>query len=236
MTASRELDIIVWDKSNHAALFESGRFAIVSPKSVIGVVEVKTTLDGGEAADAAVKIRSAKELLPPDARTPMFGAIFGYKTASTFDSLLRGVQTGVGTTERDLLSRLAPDMVVTLDRPLLSVAGSVRLVVSGQPTEIPVLVNYVPTVTGPEGRTENLGPMSLLAQLLFGIDHFWVREQSVAEALITDAPDVVQGVAAQYSGFGRGEPLIWTLGVLTPDEEVRMNEVMRLWGESLASQ
>src|SRR5207249_650299 len=43
MERSRQLDVVVWDKSNHAPLFESGRFAIVSPRSVVGVIEVKST-------------------------------------------------------------------------------------------------------------------------------------------------------------------------------------------------
>ena len=45
---SRQLDVIVWDAQEHAALLEEGELVVLAPEAVAAIIEVKTTLDARE--------------------------------------------------------------------------------------------------------------------------------------------------------------------------------------------
>ena len=49
---SRQLDIVVWDAQEHAALLEEGEFAVLELEAVAAVIEVKATLTPAKLSDA----------------------------------------------------------------------------------------------------------------------------------------------------------------------------------------
>jgi hypothetical protein len=55
---SKQIDILVWDSSRHAAVFQAGEFVIVPPESVIAAVSVKTSLGKAELEDALTNLNS----------------------------------------------------------------------------------------------------------------------------------------------------------------------------------
>jgi hypothetical protein len=74
---SNQIDILVIDEYEAAAyIYQEGDFAIVRPRSVVAVLEVKTKLDGGQFDNALSNIASVKRLTEnPEA---ICGMIFGY--------------------------------------------------------------------------------------------------------------------------------------------------------------
>lgn len=74
---SRQLDIMIIDENYAAAyIFQEGDFAIVSPKAVTAVIEVKTTLNASDFETAVKNVHSAKNVM--DDPTSLTGIIFGY--------------------------------------------------------------------------------------------------------------------------------------------------------------
>ena len=74
---SNQIDIMIIDEYEASAyIYQEGDFAIVRPRSVVSVLEVKTQLRSGEFDDALGNIASAKRLA--DNPDQICGMVFGY--------------------------------------------------------------------------------------------------------------------------------------------------------------
>ena len=80
----RQLDVLIYDRIDHAPLFREGNLVVVDATAVRGVIEVKSVLTHGE-------LRSALEILQsidPDNGPPLFKGIFAYSTEMSSTSIL----------------------------------------------------------------------------------------------------------------------------------------------------
>ena len=55
---SRQLDILIWDATNHAAVFRTSDFVIVPPEAVVAAISVKSGLDSPAISDAMANLGS----------------------------------------------------------------------------------------------------------------------------------------------------------------------------------
>jgi len=62
MENSRQLDIIIWHKDAHSAVYDAGQFVIVPPESVIAVISVKSTMTLSELKGSLENIMSVVPL------------------------------------------------------------------------------------------------------------------------------------------------------------------------------
>lgn len=86
---SKQIDILIWDSSRHAAVFQAGEFVIVPPESVIAAISVKTSLAKSELEDALKNLdsvvpldlafRSAVNEKGESIHRPILKAIVAYK-------------------------------------------------------------------------------------------------------------------------------------------------------------
>lgn len=86
-SVSKQIDIMIIDENTPAAyLFQEGDFAVVMPDAVLGMIEVKTTLNNQEFKTAIENISSAKNLY----KYPMhfLGILFGYQGSPASDDTL----------------------------------------------------------------------------------------------------------------------------------------------------
>jgi hypothetical protein len=78
---SKQIDILIIDENVPAAyIFQEGDFAVVTPKAVVAVMEVKTTLTPTEFESALRNIASAKQF--SEFHVDIAGIIFGYQKDS----------------------------------------------------------------------------------------------------------------------------------------------------------
>lgn len=84
---SKQIDIMIVDENEPAAyIFQEGDFAVVLPKAVVTVLEVKTSLDKASFRDSVLNIKAAKELFELPAQ--LTGIIFGYRSSLPSDKNL----------------------------------------------------------------------------------------------------------------------------------------------------
>lgn len=71
---SSQIDIILYDKSKSAEVLKKGNFVIVLKQSVLGIIEVKTTLKSSEMEGVIDKLCEEKAKISPK----IFAGLFGY--------------------------------------------------------------------------------------------------------------------------------------------------------------
>ena len=79
--ASSQIDIILYDKSKNAEVLKKGNFVIVLKQSVLGIIEVKTTLRSGEMKGIIDKLCENKAKIDfgkNDKNKFIFVGLFGY--------------------------------------------------------------------------------------------------------------------------------------------------------------
>jgi hypothetical protein len=78
---SKQMDVIIHDSHNYAPLFRSGEFVIVLPQAVVGVIEVKKTLDTSKLDEALDNLAHANAILSHARKTleGIFCGIFAFR-------------------------------------------------------------------------------------------------------------------------------------------------------------
>jgi hypothetical protein len=111
-TASRQLDVVVFDQLQFAPLYRDGDLVIVSPDSVHVVVEVKSNLDSSALGEAFTNIDSVKALNPN-----VRGVVFGFESATsdTFRDHLPAKKAAHGTRGPDQILCLGRKLFISLD-------------------------------------------------------------------------------------------------------------------------
>ena len=82
---SRQADIILYDKYHYQNMFGFSSIGLFPIEVVLGVIEVKTTLDEDQLHSAIRNLQSIQSLMPD---RPMFLSVFSYKTKTPFISTL----------------------------------------------------------------------------------------------------------------------------------------------------
>ena len=99
---SKQIDILVWDSSRHAAVYRTREFVIVPPEAVIAAISVKTSLGHDELVDSLENLLSLTPLelmyrsaLDPESGIPVFRPItkivLSYEGPSNLDNALNTV-------------------------------------------------------------------------------------------------------------------------------------------------
>lgn len=78
---STQIDIIIYD-SKYPLMFEQGDFVIVPSESVIGIVEVKSSLDVSKAKIAAEKAAENRRIMDKT----IFNGIFAFDSEVNFNN------------------------------------------------------------------------------------------------------------------------------------------------------
>jgi hypothetical protein len=71
----RQLDILIYDQVDYAPLFRAGNLVVVPPEAVRALIEVKSTLDSSELADALTQLSGPHWI---NDHPPIFRGIFAY--------------------------------------------------------------------------------------------------------------------------------------------------------------
>jgi hypothetical protein len=225
---SPQIDVLVWDQQSHGPLLQVGRFVIVPPEAVLGVIEVKSSLAGDNMRDAANNIVAAKRIVRRGRTVPVFGGIFGYRTEASRDHIVNCIRDALGNVTLPELAAFGPDMVVGMDAPAMTAIGFVG------PTEIAVYINRVPVLPDPaaeagDNRTVNLAPEVLLVALLHFGDHFFVRCEPTDQANLAAAPMQVRLMDELQRDFPLVTPAIVGVGPLNEADRERVEVVRRQW-------
>ncbi len=84
---SKQIDLMIIDENAPAAyIFQEGDFAVVIPKAVVAVMEIKTVLDASGFDQAIENISSAKSLM--DFPVNLTGIVFGFDGTDPSDETL----------------------------------------------------------------------------------------------------------------------------------------------------
>jgi hypothetical protein len=101
---SKQIDILVWDSSRHAAVYRTREFVILPPEAVIAAISVKTSLGHAELVNSLENLLSLTPLelmyrsaLDPESGIPVFHPItkivLSYEGPSNLDEALNTVGT-----------------------------------------------------------------------------------------------------------------------------------------------
>jgi len=128
-TISKQTDVIIYDVFSSPIYRYAENAQIIPADTVASVIEVKTCLNKSEIKDGYEKIASCKQLKKRPfsqldqkstgselATVGTFGVIFGFDS----DTSLETLADNIGELNKDYESRLWPDMVVVLDKGILS--------------------------------------------------------------------------------------------------------------------
>ncbi len=113
--SSKQIDILVYDKTNFAPIFNEGGYIIVLPESVIQVIEVKSFLDKEQIEGAFDNILSTTTL-----NHKIHGSIFGFDGLS-LEKTLEHINNYVKRqfkTNPQILHRL-PEFIINLEKLIL---------------------------------------------------------------------------------------------------------------------
>lgn len=79
---STQIDVLLFD-TNKPVLFRDGDLAVVTPDAVVGAIEVRTGVDGGEFDEAAEKLCNLIELVEGQANSSRFFGLFSFENRTT---------------------------------------------------------------------------------------------------------------------------------------------------------
>jgi hypothetical protein len=90
----RQLDVLIYDRTDHPVFFREGDLVVVHPEAVCAIIEVKTTLNSKYLCDALELLRQVGDLRQDG--PPVFKAIFGFDgaTINTVTDYLRRFYRG----------------------------------------------------------------------------------------------------------------------------------------------
>ncbi len=121
---SPQLDVIIHDTLDYAPIFRSGEFVVVLPAAVVGVVEVKKTLDSGNLNNALDLLATVREMLELSACPPPrpFTGVFAFTANEKLHPQSNAISDTFGNAFRRIAidftsakSRL-PDAVIVADQ------------------------------------------------------------------------------------------------------------------------
>jgi hypothetical protein len=87
-----QIDIIIYDNS-FPVLFSEGDFVIATPENVIGIVEVKTTIDPSELCEIIEKANKNGAIIVGNSDMLFFNGIFSFNSNETPSSYIRNLES-----------------------------------------------------------------------------------------------------------------------------------------------